>query len=152
MVSVLPDDGSGRMRWIDPEEIRYYFSGAAYFGGVMDRRRITESLSNGSGTEMDWRDAPIFLNGIYARGQEAVFRLVKIRSLRQVVERVGGDLLRPHQSVLINKNRIHDYSPKRGEIGFLVNGSDGKSWCERVQVSLRKKPYVDGDLLDMESP
>jgi hypothetical protein len=152
MVRVLPDDGSGRMRRIDPDDVRLYFTGAGWIGGVIDRRWITGLFPDGSGGVMDWRDVPIHHDGIYVRSEEGVFRLVKIRSLREVVKKVGGDLLRPHQSVLINKDWIHDYSPKRGEIGVLVNGSDGKSRCERVQVSLRKKGFVDRQLLDTEDP
>ena len=152
MVRVLPEDGSGRMRRIDPDDVRYYFTGGAWIGGVIERRWITQLFPDGSGGVMDWRDVPIHVDGLYVRTEEGVFRLVKIRSLSQVVEKVGGDLLRPHQSVLINEDWIHDYSPVRAEIGVLVDGSDGKSRCERVQVSLRNKAFVDRHLLDTEDP
>jgi len=152
MVRVLPKDGSGLMRRIDPDDIRYYFTGGAWIGGVIERRWITRLFPDGFGGVMDWLDVPIHVNGVYVRTEEGVFRLEGARSLEDVKKMVGNGLLQPHQSVLINEEWIHDYSPVRREIGVLVNGSDGKSRCERVQVSLRKKAFVDRHLLDTEDP
>jgi DNA-binding LytR/AlgR family response regulator len=89
---------------------------------------------------------PIRGDGIHVRTEEGVFRLAKIRSLSEVLDKVGGDLLRPHESVLVNEEWIHDYSSVRAEIGVLVDGTDGKSYTERIQVSTRNKEVVEGSL------
>jgi len=142
MVRVLPEDGSGFYRCIDPAHVRYYFTRSAWLQGVITRKWITALFQPSSGGELDWRDVPILGDGIYVRTEEGAFRLADIRSLSKVVDQVGGDLLRTHESVLVNRDWVHDYSPVRAEIGVLVNGRDGKSHIERVQVSTRYKKAV----------
>ena len=142
-VRVLPEDGSHRVRLIDELHIRYYFTRSAWLNGVITRKWITKLFPDGSGGVMDWRDVPIHRDGIYVRSEEGVFRLEGARSLEDVKKMIGGGLLRPHESVLIRKEWIHDYSAVHAEIGVLVEGPDGKSQSERIQVSTRYKKTVE---------
>jgi hypothetical protein len=143
MGRVLTENSSVRFRSIDENDVRYYFTRSAWRNGVVARKWITELFRGGSGEPLDWRDAPIDRDGIYIRTEESVFRLARVTSLSEVERKVDSELVQPHESVMINRDWVHDYSSFHAEIGVLVNGSDGKPHSERIQVSTRFKKKVE---------
>ena len=147
MVHVLPEDGSGAFRQISAEHIRYYFTGSAWYNGVVARQHITDMFHRRDrGPSLIWRQVPIKEHGLYVRTEKAVFRLAKIRALDEVSREVEGNLLRVHQSVLINKKWIHAYYAVATQLSVLVEDPEGGNLEERVEVSLRNKSLVEKDL------
>jgi len=143
VVRVLPEGVARRVRFIDERHVRYYFTLSAWLNGVMTRKWIVELFREGSEGVMVWSDVPIRRDAIHVRSEEAVFILEDANSLEDVKEMVGGELVQPHQSVLVNEDWLHDYSAVHAELGVLVNGPDEKSQSERIQVSTRYKKNVE---------